>query len=69
KNLQIRYEWFIKWKDLDLDYTKNCVFIDKAGFCYRMEIMISILGKDRVYALSIRDIKWYVSIIAIRITN
>ncbi|CEI96154.1 hypothetical protein RMCBS344292_10321 [Rhizopus microsporus] len=31
-NLQTRYEWFMKWKDSDLDYTKNCVFIDEAGF-------------------------------------
>ena len=31
-NLQARYEWFMKWKDSDLDYTKNCVFIDEVGF-------------------------------------
>ncbi|CEG70178.1 hypothetical protein RMATCC62417_06123 [Rhizopus microsporus] len=31
-NLQTRYEWFMKWKDSDLDYTENCVFIDEAGF-------------------------------------
>lgn len=31
-NLQTRYEWFMEWKDSDLDYTKNCIFIDEAGF-------------------------------------
>jgi transposase len=35
-NLQTRYEWFMKWKDSDLDYTKNCVFIDEAGFNINM---------------------------------
>ena len=31
ENLQKRYEWFMKRKDWDLDYTKNCVFIDEVG--------------------------------------
>lgn len=31
-NLETRYEWFMKWKDSDVDFTKNCVFIDEAGF-------------------------------------
>jgi hypothetical protein len=30
-SLQTRYEWFMKWKDSDLGYTKNCVFIDEAA--------------------------------------
>ena len=30
-SLQTRYEWFMKWKSSDLDYTKNCVFIDEAA--------------------------------------
>lgn len=30
KTLQTRYELFMKWKDPDLDYTKNCIFIDEA---------------------------------------
>jgi hypothetical protein len=30
-SLQIRYEWFMKWKGSDLGYTKNCVFIDEAA--------------------------------------
>ncbi|KAG0734658.1 hypothetical protein G6F57_012312 [Rhizopus arrhizus] len=34
--LQTRYKWFMKWKDSDLDYTKNCVFIDEAGFDINM---------------------------------
>ena len=36
ENLQTRYEWFMRWKDSDLDYTENCVFIDKAGFHINM---------------------------------
>jgi transposase len=35
-NLQTRYEWFMKWKDSDPDYTKNCIFIDEAGFNINM---------------------------------
>jgi transposase len=35
-NLQTRYEWFMKWKDSDLDYTKNCVFIGEDGFNINM---------------------------------
>lgn len=32
ENLLERYEWFLKWKDTDLDFTKNCIFINEAGF-------------------------------------
>lgn len=35
-NLQTRYNWFMQWKDSDLDFTKNCVFIDEAGFNINM---------------------------------
>jgi transposase len=35
-NLQTRYEWFMKWKDSDVDFEKNCVFIDEAGFNINM---------------------------------
>ncbi len=31
-NLNIRFEWFTKWKNTDLDFTKNSMFIDEAGF-------------------------------------
>lgn len=31
-NLETRYEWFMKWKDSDVDFTKNCIFIDETGF-------------------------------------
>ncbi|KAG1049739.1 hypothetical protein G6F43_007951 [Rhizopus delemar] len=31
-NLQTRFEWFMEWKGSDLDFTKNCIFIDEAGF-------------------------------------
>ncbi|KAI9362351.1 hypothetical protein BD770DRAFT_466937 [Pilaira anomala] len=32
ENMETRFEWFMKWKDSNLDFTKNCVFIDEAGF-------------------------------------
>ncbi|KAG1148813.1 hypothetical protein G6F37_003844 [Rhizopus arrhizus] len=35
-NLEIRYEWFMNWKDKDRGYTKNCVFIDEARFHINM---------------------------------
>ncbi|KAG1446980.1 hypothetical protein G6F46_011592 [Rhizopus delemar] len=35
-NLQTRFEWFMEWKDSDLDFTKNCIFIDEAGFHINM---------------------------------
>ncbi|KAI8077094.1 hypothetical protein BDF21DRAFT_342107, partial [Thamnidium elegans] len=36
-NLQTRYEWFMKWKDSDVDFEKkNCVFIGEAGFNINM---------------------------------
>lgn len=31
-SLQTRFEWFIEWKDSDLDFTINCIFIDEAEF-------------------------------------
>ncbi|KAI9471063.1 MAG: hypothetical protein EXX96DRAFT_507510, partial [Benjaminiella poitrasii] len=31
-NLESRFQWFQLYKDTDLDYLKNCVFIDEAGF-------------------------------------
>ncbi|KAG1455734.1 hypothetical protein G6F56_006996 [Rhizopus delemar] len=36
-NLQTRYEWFMKWKDSDLGYTKNCVFISEDGLNINMK--------------------------------
>ncbi|RCH80243.1 hypothetical protein CU097_002742 [Rhizopus azygosporus] len=36
ENLQTRYEWFMKWKGSDLDYTRNCILIDEAGFNINM---------------------------------
>ncbi|CEP09722.1 hypothetical protein [Parasitella parasitica] len=32
ENLQTRYELFMQWKDSNLDFTQNCVFIDESGF-------------------------------------
>ncbi|KAI8885286.1 hypothetical protein K501DRAFT_270863 [Backusella circina FSU 941] len=31
-NLQMWYEWFMDWKNKDLDYTKNYIFDDEVGF-------------------------------------
>lgn len=31
-NLETRYELFMKWKAPDVDFTKNCFFIDGAVF-------------------------------------
>ncbi|KAG1140088.1 hypothetical protein G6F37_011249 [Rhizopus arrhizus] len=36
ENLRERYEWFMKWKDSDIDFTKNCIFIDESGFHINM---------------------------------
>ncbi|KAG1174993.1 hypothetical protein G6F70_007946 [Rhizopus microsporus] len=36
ENLQQRFDWFMQWKDSDLDFTRNCVFIDEAGFHINM---------------------------------
>lgn len=38
ENLQTRFEWFMKWKDSDMDFTKNCIFIDEAGFHINMRL-------------------------------
>ncbi|ORE12136.1 hypothetical protein BCV72DRAFT_311072 [Rhizopus microsporus var. microsporus] len=35
-NLQTRFEWFMERKDSNLDFTKNCIFIDEAGFHINM---------------------------------
>ena len=32
ENIAARKAWVEKWQHTDLDYTKNCVFIDEAGF-------------------------------------
>ncbi|KAG1441614.1 hypothetical protein G6F56_011398 [Rhizopus delemar] len=36
ENLQERFDWFMKWKDSDLDFIRNCVFIDEAGYHVNM---------------------------------
>ncbi|CEP13721.1 hypothetical protein [Parasitella parasitica] len=36
ENMETRFEWFMKWKGSNLDFTKNCVFIDEAGFHINM---------------------------------
>ncbi|SAM04526.1 hypothetical protein [Absidia glauca] len=30
--IEKRYVWAMKWANSDMDYTRNCVFIDEAGF-------------------------------------
>jgi hypothetical protein len=45
ENLQTRFEWFMKWKDSDLDFTKNCIFIDEAGFHYQHETQLGQVEK------------------------
>jgi hypothetical protein len=35
-NLNTGFEWFMKWKDTNIHYTKNCVFINEAGFNINM---------------------------------
>lgn len=35
-NLQRRMEWVQKWAVTDMDFTKNCVFIDESGFHINM---------------------------------
>ncbi|KAI8089084.1 uncharacterized protein BX664DRAFT_263420, partial [Halteromyces radiatus] len=32
ETIEKRYEWVLKWMNTDMDYTTNCVFIDKAAF-------------------------------------
>lgn len=36
ENLQERFVWFMKWKDSDADFTKNCIFINDSGFHIKM---------------------------------
>ncbi|KAG1048474.1 hypothetical protein G6F43_009134 [Rhizopus delemar] len=32
ENVQKRYEWVFKWSNTDMDFSRNCIFIDEAGF-------------------------------------
>lgn len=36
ENLHERHKWFVKCKDSDADFTKNCIFIDESGFYINM---------------------------------
>lgn len=31
-NIEKRYNWILQWRNSDMDYMKNCVFIDESGF-------------------------------------
>ncbi|KAI8096113.1 hypothetical protein BDF21DRAFT_324269, partial [Thamnidium elegans] len=32
KNLEKRSKWVEAWMNTDMDFTKNCIFIDESGF-------------------------------------
>ncbi|KAG1136901.1 hypothetical protein G6F37_011604 [Rhizopus arrhizus] len=32
ENVQKRYDWVVKWSNTNMDFSRNCIFIDKAGF-------------------------------------
>ncbi|KAI8083222.1 uncharacterized protein B0P05DRAFT_47669 [Gilbertella persicaria] len=32
RTLRLRYEAVNKWKEIGVDFRKNCVFVDEAGF-------------------------------------
>ncbi|KAG1553500.1 hypothetical protein G6F49_008342 [Rhizopus delemar] len=36
-NIQNRYDWVIRWSNTDMDFSKNCIFIDEAGFDINMK--------------------------------
>lgn len=36
EKLQEKYEWFMKWKDSDAYFTKNCIFINESRFHINM---------------------------------
>lgn len=36
-NVQKRYEWVIRWSKTDMDFSRNCIFIDEAGFDINMK--------------------------------
>ncbi|KAG1047376.1 hypothetical protein G6F43_010174 [Rhizopus delemar] len=36
-NIQNRYDWVIRWSNTDMDFSKNCIFIDEAGFDLNMK--------------------------------
>lgn len=36
-NVQNRYDWVIRWSNTDMDFSKNCIFIDEAGFDINMK--------------------------------
>ncbi|KAG1451932.1 hypothetical protein G6F46_010114 [Rhizopus delemar] len=36
ENVQKRYEWVVKWSNTDMDFSRNCIFIDEAGFDINM---------------------------------
>ncbi|KAG1450618.1 hypothetical protein G6F46_010751 [Rhizopus delemar] len=36
ENVQKRYDWVVKWSNTDMDFSRNCIFIDEAGFDINM---------------------------------
>lgn len=37
ENIEERYQWYLHWQNSDLDFVKNCVFIDEAVFTINMK--------------------------------
>ncbi|KAG1139595.1 hypothetical protein G6F37_009643 [Rhizopus arrhizus] len=36
ENVQKRYDWVVKWSNMDMVFSRNCIFIDEAGFGINM---------------------------------
>lgn len=36
ENMETRFEWFMKWKDSNIDFTEYCIFIDEGRFHINM---------------------------------
>lgn len=36
ENMETKFEWFMKWKDSNIDFTKYYIFIDEGGFHINM---------------------------------
>ncbi|EIE92359.1 hypothetical protein RO3G_17230 [Rhizopus delemar RA 99-880] len=37
ENVQKRYEWVVKWNNTDMNFSRNCIFIDEADFDINMK--------------------------------
>jgi hypothetical protein len=32
EKIQERYEWVVRWSNIDLDFENNCIFLDESAF-------------------------------------